>query len=741
MDEIKYIYFKINEIIKRFTVQYLSKQFEQYIIICKTDLEGKITYTSNSFCKLSGYTKEELIGQTHHIMKHPDTKEEVFQELWDVISKKDTWHKTIENLHKDGSTFWTDVTIFPDFDENENHIGYNSIYQDITAQKELETLKSTQEGLIQERTKDLEKTKLEVEQILSSILIPVIITENDTRQIVYANKYAEEQYDTTLDKMIGSQIQDLYTTQGQNEELVRRMQEDGYIKNLEQEFNTHAGKKFTALLSVIPIIYKQKPSYIGMVTDITKQKEIQNTIKTLLDNAGQGFLYFDKDMKIGSEFSKEALNIFGEDISQKDITTLLYKDEDDQMFLKGTLQSILGEIEMKQEILISLLQKEFKINNKYVELEYKVLNEEKFMLIVTDITAKKNLDQKLKDEQQTLRMGIEIVTTKEQFLELKKDYEVLISRYESLKTLENLPELRREIHTYKGLFAQKEMLHIVKKLHEFESQIDTSLKANTLSDDIINTTSENLKEWLQLDLSIIENILGENYFNQTDTMEISKERLTNLHKKIKQYSKSKDDSLLDELKKDTKNLLYKNIKTFFKPYEKLVDKLGMDLEKAIYPLKSDIDDIYIKSKYIPFINSLVHLFRNSIDHGIETPEERMEVEKDEYGSIACIVKQKNNTIKITIIDDGRGIDEEKIKSLAVKKGIYSQEEAEKLSEDEVLKILFLDAFSTSETITTVSGRGVGLASTLSELEKLNGKMKIKNKLGKGVTFQFTVPLD
>ncbi len=217
-------------------------------------------------------------------------------------------------------------------------------------------------------------------------------------------------------------------------------------------------------------------------------------------------------MIIGSEYSKEVEVIFKEDVSNKDISVLLFDDQSDAMFFKATLQGILTESDIRQEVLISLLKKDFKINDLFIEVEYKVLDENTFMMILTDVTATKKLTQKIKDEQQVLKMVVETITTLEQFVSVKSDYEKLIEKIDSFKSLEKLSDLRKEIHTYKGLFAQKEMLNIVKELHEFESLIDTSLKNDTIDEDILNVTTKDMYSWLEKDIKILKKILGEDFF-------------------------------------------------------------------------------------------------------------------------------------------------------------------------------------------------------------------------------------
>ncbi len=160
--------------------------------------------------------------------------------------------------------------------------------------KMLETIKDNVHNLdekVAQKTKDLEETKKEVELILASILLPVLITSRKTRKIVYANKYAERQYDTKLEDIIGADMDDLYTAEGQQLHIIELLKTQGYVENLEEKFKTHIGKEFTALLSVIPITYKNDPSYIGMVTDITKQKNAEHKLREVNKHVKESIEY------------------------------------------------------------------------------------------------------------------------------------------------------------------------------------------------------------------------------------------------------------------------------------------------------------------------------------------------------------------------------------------------------------------------------------------------------------------
>lgn len=137
---------------------------------------------------------------------------------------------------------------------------------------------------------------------------------------------------------------------------------------------------------------------------------------------------------------------------------------------------------------------------------------------------------------------------------------------------------------------------------------------------------------------------------------------------------------------------------------------------------------------------LMHLLRNSADHGLESAEVRRERGKDEIGTIFLNAFQDGNNVVIEVGDDGNGIDIEKVKSKGIERGTITPEQAEVMSDKEVIDLLFLPSFSTSEKITDVSGRGVGLDVVKSKIESLGGVVECKSVLGEGSTFTIRLPL-
>jgi len=173
-----------------------------------------------------------------------------------------------------------------------------------------------------------------------------------------------------------------------------------------------------------------------------------------------------------------------------------------------------------------------------------------------------------------------------------------------------------------------------------------------------------------------------------------------------------------------------------------IKKVSQKLEKNIYPLEIIGDyGIKVSPKFIPFIKSLIHLFNNSVDHGIECAEKRVKNGKDEIGTITCRYQKVGGELVLEISDDGGGIEIEKIVKKSINNGLKTVQECEAMSENEKLELIFEDKLSTKDVATTTSGRGVGMSALKSELEKIGGEVKIENSIGKGVKFVFTLKED
>ncbi len=281
------------------------------------------------------------------------------------------------------------------------------------------------------------------------------------------------------------------------------------------------------------------------------------------------------------------------------------------------------------------------------------------------------------------------------------------------------------------------MLYTVDAIHELESKIDNTKK------EILTAFDEfDLRSIFNKDLNIISKALGEEFLNKNPTIKIDEQKLDNIileisNLDITESQKQKFDLVLSDLEK----LRYISVYDTLKEYPLRVKKLAQKLEKYIYPLEIIGDkNIILPPKYKAFMKTLIHVFNNCIDHGIEDIETRAKQGKDEIATIKCFYKVDNKILTLNISDDGAGIDTKKLVSYATEKGLIERENCQKMSEDEKLELIFLSKLSTKESVSTTSGRGVGMAAVKEELDKLGGKLLIKNKINKGVNFKFILPL-
>lgn len=171
-----------------------------------------------------------------------------------------------------------------------------------------------------------------------------------------------------------------------------------------------------------------------------------------------------------------------------------------------------------------------------------------------------------------------------------------------------------------------------------------------------------------------------------------------------------------------------------------VRDLAQELDKKVdFEIRGDevkVDKIILEG----LKNPLLHLLRNAIDHGIGNQAERLAKGKNGVGKISLEIQQEDNQIVFIVKDDGKGIDTQKVAQLALSKGLISKTELEALKQEELLNLIFHPGFSTKETVTEVSGRGVGLDVVKSSLESLKGHIRVETTLGQGTTFTLRLPL-
>jgi len=244
---------------------------------------------------------------------------------------------------------------------------------------------------------------------------------------------------------------------------------------------------------------------------------------------------------------------------------------------------------------------------------------------------------------------------------------------------------------------------------------------------------------VRVDTSRLDDIM-----NLVGELVLVRNRLTNLKKDI---SSSNVVEAISTLELVTSELQTSVMKTRMQPIKKIFNRFPRVIRELARKLNKDIDLELIgeetdldKSLVEALADPLIHLVRNSADHGIESPEERFAAGKPRQGKVTLKAQQEGDQILLTISDDGKGMDHKLLRKIAVDKGLLSVEAANSLSNKEAYNLIFAPGFSTKETISDVSGRGVGMDVVKTRINELNGSVEIDSAIGQGTVITIHLPL-
>lgn len=248
-------------------------------------------------------------------------------------------------------------------------------------------------------------------------------------------------------------------------------------------------------------------------------------------------------------------------------------------------------------------------------------------------------------------------------------------------------------------------------------------------------------------LDVLMNLVSELIIAKNGLVSVSNSNRSDDNRADNKAATQSFNEQIEYLERVTTNLHESVMKVRMVPIESVVSrfprmirdlskKLGKEMELVMTGEETELDRTVIDEIGDP----LMHMLRNSADHGLESTIDRLKIGKPQVGTIQLNAYQDGNNVTIEVIDDGGGIDVEKVKQSAIKKGHITEEQAEMLSEKEAIDLLFRPAFSTAEKISDVSGRGVGLDVVKNKIEGLGGDVEVSTKLGEGTKFTVRLPL-
>lgn len=253
-----------------------------------------------------------------------------------------------------------------------------------------------------------------------------------------------------------------------------------------------------------------------------------------------------------------------------------------------------------------------------------------------------------------------------------------------------------------------------------------------------NNLSIKLNKSVRVDISKLDTLM-----NLVGEFLITKSRLKTYLKDVTEEASLTLD-YLDRITSDMHDMVMslrvEPIERVFNRFPRMIRDLSRTLNKKVEFImegkETEVDMTIIDELSDP----LVHLLRNSMDHGIESPEERLRSGKPEVGTISLKAYHDGNKVVIQVSDDGQGIDMDKVVQKAVDRGLVKSSEIENLTKSQIIDFLFMSGFSTSEQVTEISGRGVGLDVVKNKVEELGGSIDVITEKGKGTTFLLSFPL-
>lgn len=506
-------------------------------------------------------------------------------------------------------------------------------------------------------------------------------------------------------------------------------------------------KSYDDLQIANDIIKKQNANLEHQVHEKTKN------IKAILMNIQQGIFTIDSNLKIEKDFSFFLIDLFGTDqIEGKYYADILFPDKEligknDYDQQETVISGSIGEDTLNFELNEHLLLNEVKYVNhqnetKILELEWTAMEDdaeeivEKVMVTVRDVTILRELQEEAEWQKKELKIIGEILSvSKENF----DTFIVSSEKYivDSRQILENIDQnvldgisiIFRNMHTIKGNARVFSFHSIVDFVHIAEQSYQDLRDQNT------NYLNAEQKEKLEAELQSVENMLEEykntyemklKRFGEVEGQVIDSIYFEKLKDVVRESATQKDsDDLVHISKKMVASVGKKRFGKMISTVVKSISGLAESLNKPV-PVISLIDnEVLVPSEYHSiFSDVFMHIFRNSIDHGLETTEERKASSKDLVPRIELVLDEPNDDlIRIRFKDDGKGLNIKSIQDKAFSTGLLDKNKS--YSTVEIANCIFESGLSTSKELSTVSGRGVGMDAVKSFIEEIGGSIEIK----------------
>jgi len=500
---------------------------------------------------------------------------------------------------------------------------------------------------------------------------------------------------------------------------------------------------------------------------LQKELEIQAAVATeskkvqvLVENMKQALFSISSDGTIIEPVSRYSETVFGKKIGGGNIFDVLYPDLQSQKeqidMVKAAVTTVFGEDDLQWDLSESNIPKRVKLktvtangeNNEQIlkaqpaPIWDKDNKLEKILFVVEDITNLEALEQSAKSSSLRASMLEDIFENKPEQLQeffVQEMNTINTCREYALELDESkFKALLRDLHTLKGNARLYKLKQLSDQIHQTESVIAIFKEKNDSHNEV---SVQILNELPKISaVATLYKQLFQRIF-KTNTSSIQKNltelALLQLNKRVSEVAGHLPVSEVEQLQHAVHRLLYHSVKDSMTKFEDMVKDLSAQLNKKV-TLQVTGDALASPHQITVLQECLLHLIRNSLDHGLETPEDRVKKGKPEMGTIRIDCSEDASSLHVIVSDDGRGIDGDHIAKNAVKKGLLTEAAAEALSRTEKINLIFMPNFSTTEVATDISGRGVGMDVVKESIKKLGGTLDIETKIGQGSNFKIAI---
>lgn len=492
---------------------------------------------------------------------------------------------------------------------------------------------------------------------------------------------------------------------------------------------------------------------------VARQRATERTqqVVSLLDNSGEGFLSFGRNLLVDSEYSRACETMLDVVPAGQEIADLLFEaDSTEARLMRDIVAAALDETDAEvRNAMLSLLPKEVMRGDRLLAVDYRRIGPEKFMVILSDITEQRRTAKLLELERRHMEMVVLAVSDSRNFFETLDSFREFQQRLQQPELLETAaPELAaslyRDIHTLKGLLNQFSFPETPMLLHQLESRLSTLLDANQetgmgfSSEQLLALLeTETLGQTFARDLKILSSALGDDFLSQGRALVLNQQQAEQLNclarRLLTKEPVDMESPELQQLLTDISRLCKIQLAQAIKDFDYLVQQIACRLNKQVAPLSVEGGtDIWLApGVWKHFLQSLAHVFRNAVIHGLEDLEQRWALDKDEAGHIGCRIETRDDTLLLSISDDGAGLDLNALRAMASARGLT---DAAALDDQDAAQLVFGDQISTQADVTELAGRGVGLGAVLAETRRLGGQLEVRTCPGQGTSFHFRLPL-